>query len=213
MFADEFASSILRYGWPPISRQVRALSSFGIPANAPEGKYHIYTGPLLVELKGVEISSVTFRVRAMFEANFRLIPGHFSSGTDYLHCLAPSGDSDGGMVVGFPWTLTRLTLYSDDSLLIKGVPEFVRTLKTTHEKYAQSHPGFTGDVISDGIVAVCVSEGAAEGSKNRWLQITYAPVPNGPLDELSTADQEFIQFAKAITEKSASSIVVALHGE
>src|SRR5580704_7325297 len=59
MFADEFANSILRYGWPPISRQVRALSSFGIPANAPEGKYHIYTGPLVVELKAVQMSNVT----------------------------------------------------------------------------------------------------------------------------------------------------------
>ncbi len=212
MFADEFARSILRYGWPPISRQVRALSSFGIPANAPEGKYHIYTGPLHLELKAVEISSVTFRVRATFESNFRLVPGHFSDGTDYLHCLAPSGDTGGGMVVGFPWTLTRLTLHSD-SLLIGGVPEFVRMLKTTHEKYTQSHPGFAGDVISDGIIAVCISEGAAEGSKNRSLQITYAPVPQGPLDELSTADQEFIQFAKAVTEKGASGMVVALQGE
>jgi hypothetical protein len=213
MFADEFASSILRYGWSRISRQVRALSSFGVPANAPEGKYHIYTGPLLVELKAVQMSNVTFRVRATFDANFRLILGHFSNGTDYLHCLAPSGDTDGGVVVGFPWSLTRLTLHSDDRRLISGVPDFVRTLKTSHDKYVQSDTSVTGDVISDGIVAVWVSEWVPEGSNHKSLQISYAPVPKGPLDDFSIADQEFIEFAKTITERHVSGIAIASHGD
>lgn len=206
MFADEFARSILRCGWPSISRQVRALSSFGVPADAPEGKYHIYTGPLLVELNGVLLSGLPFLVRASFGPNFRLILRHFSAGTDYLHCAVPSGDTDDGMIVGFPWTLSRLTLYSDDRRLISSVPEFVKSLRTGHEKYVQSDPGFAGEVISDGVIVVCVFEGVAKGSSNRSLQISYAPVPNGPLDDLSTADQEFIEFAKAITERRARAI-------
>lgn len=210
MFADEFARSILRCGWPSIGRQVRALSSFGVPADAPEGTYHIYTGSLLVELNGVQLSGLPFLVRASFGSNFRLIVRHFSAGADYLHCVVPSGDTDSGMVVGFPWTLYRLTLYSDDRRLISGVPEFVKALKTRYEKYALSDPSFTGDVTSDGVVAISVSEGIAKGSNNRSLQITYAPVPHGPLDDLSTADQEFVEFAKTITERRAR--VIASQG-
>ncbi|HEV3196405.1 MAG TPA: hypothetical protein VGZ73_00820 [Bryobacteraceae bacterium] len=204
MFAGEFADSILRCGWPSTGRQVRALSSFGVPADAPEGKYHIYTGPLLVELNGVQLSGLSFLVRATFEPNLRLIVRRFSAGADYLHCTVPSGGgADGDIVVGFPWTLTRLTLYSDDRRLISGVPAFVKALKTSYEKYALSDPSFAGEVISDGVVAISVSEGIAKGPNNRSLQITYAPVPHGPLDDLSTADQEFVEFAKTITERRA----------
>jgi hypothetical protein len=206
MFADEFTRSILRCGWPSICRQVRALSSFGVPADASEGKYHIYTGLLLVELKGVHLSRVPFLVRATFGPNFRLILRHLSTGSDYLHCAVPSGGTDGSIVVGFPWTLTRLTLYSDDRRLTSGVPEFVKTLKTSYEKYALSDPSFTGDVISDGIVAISVSEGIAKGFNNKSLQITYAPVPYGPLDDHSMADQEFVEFAKALAERRAGVI-------
>ena len=107
------------------------------------------------------------------------------------------------MVVGFPWTLTRLTLYSDDRRLTSGVPEFVTALKTSYEKYALSDPSFKGDVISDGIVAISVFEGTAKGPHNKSLQITYAPVPNGPLDDRSMAEREFVEFAKALAEGRA----------
>ena len=180
MFADEFARSILRYGWPSICRQVRALSSFGVPADTPEGQYHIYTGPLLIELKGLQLSSVPFLVSATFGPNFRLIVRHFSIGTDYLHCAVPSGDTDGGMVVGFPWTLTRLTLYSDDQRLTSGVPEFVKTFKTCYEKYALSDPSFTGDVISDGIVAISVSEGTARAPTTDRFRLPMHPSRTAP---------------------------------
>jgi hypothetical protein len=204
MFVDEFTRSILRYGWPSICRQVRPLSSFDVPADTPEGKYHIYTGPLIVELKGVQLSSVPFLVRATFGPNFNLVVGRLSTGTDYLHCTVPSiGGADGDIVVGFPWTLTRLTLYSGDQRLALGVPEFVNSLRASSVKYAQSGPGFAGDVISDGIVAICVSEEVSQGSDDKSLQITYSPAPNGPLDDLSTADQKFVEFAKAITARRA----------
>jgi len=205
MFADEFARGLLRYGWPVISRNVRALSSFGVPADTPEGGYFIYAGPLFIELKGVLLSNVPFEIRATFETNFKLVLKRLSTGTDYLHCLAPSGGDEGGMEIGFPWTLSRLTLYSDDASLASALPEFVQKLKTDHEKHHRLDPDCRGHVITDGIVTIVVAEGTTKRTNHKFVQVSYSAAPKGPLDFLATADAEFVQYAKAASERFALS--------
>jgi hypothetical protein len=205
MFAEEFARGLLRYGWPGISRNVRALASFGVPADTPEGGYFIYAGPLFIELKGVLLSNVPFEIRVTFETNFKLVLKRLSAGADYLHCLAPSGGDDGGMEIGFPLTLSRITLYSDDASLAATLPEFVQRLKTDHQKHHRLDPDCRGHVISDEVVTIVVAEGTTKRTHHQFVQVSYSPAPKGPLDFLTTADVEFVQYAKAASDKFALS--------
>ena len=109
---------------PPHGAPSAGCRPLAFPSHAPEGSYHFFTGTLRMELKGVQVMGMTFTVRAKFEPNLGLIPKYLSHGAEYFHCEMLSGDAPGKghskpekVVVGFPWSLTRLTLYSDDRRL------------------------------------------------------------------------------------------------
>ena len=216
----------LRNAGPSAWRAVRGLSRFGIPSHAPEGSYHFFTGSLRIELRGVEIAGLPFTIGATFEPNLGLIPRHFAHAAEYLHCEMVSSDGRGRgreaetTVVGFPWSLTAVTLYSEDG----GLDHQASTItKAIHEKYARhvqqdqilmpsSEDPRKFTVISDGVVAIAMHEGVFETktTQGRFLQIEYSPVPRGRLDEVTAGDVEFLAFAKALADIPKEEVVEAV---
>ena len=224
-FFQDLTASLHNAG-PAAWRAVRRLSRFGIPSHAPEGSYHFFTGSLRIELRGVQVMGLPFTIGATFEPNLGLIPRHFAHAAEYLHCEMVSGDGRGRgreeetTVVGFPWSLTAITLYSEDGRLEQQAATITKKI---HEKYArhvrqdQSHVPGSGDprkfgVISDGVVAIATHEGVYEtkAAPCRFLQIEYSPVPRGPLDEVTAGDVEFLAFAKAMADLPKEEVVEAI---
>lgn len=216
-FLQELTNS-LRHPGPSAARAVRTLSSFGIPERSPEGSYHFFTGILKIELKAVRIMGLDFTVKATFEPNLGLLAGHFSHCNEYLHCEMSLGDaSDKGsgtpetVVVGFPWTLTGITLQSEDGRLIEDGSKIARSIVGKYSKYvkkdqvpvtAREDSDSKVSVASDEIVAIAIHEGATvtKTGSRRFLRIDYGPFPQGPLDETSAGDREFVRFATGMAE-------------
>lgn len=221
MFLLELENSIRSNGGPTAWRAVRRLSSFGIPASAPESAYHIFTGSLRMELKGVQIMGLTFSVTVTFEPNLGWIPGHFSHLNEYFHSeMQAAGGSGRGrvepenVVVGFPWTLTRVSLYSDDPSLAEESSKITKGMLGKYEKHVRQGPAVapTADdptrnvtIISDGIVVISLHEGLAKS--RRFLRIDYGPSPQGPIDEIPAGDEEYVRFAKALAETDQPCLV------
>jgi len=217
MFCAELGNSIRTAG-PSAWRAVRRLSSFGIPCDTSEGSYHFSTGTLRMELKGVQVMGLTFTVRVTFEPNLGLIPKYLSRATDYFHCEIPSGDAPARgrgkpemVVVGFPWSLTSVTLYSDDRCLDEEASKITKAIIDKYWRYVKQEQVAMPtsedatrkvSVISDEIVAIAIHEGLfkTKRAQGRFLQIEYGPFPQGPLDALSAGDAEFLAFAKAMAE-------------
>jgi hypothetical protein len=171
-----------------------------------------------MELKGVQVMGMTFTVRAKFEPNLGLIPKYLSHSAEYFHCEMLSGDAPGKghskpetVVVGFPWSLTSVTLYSEDRHLDEHSLQITRAIIDKYEQYvrqdqvlmpASDDPTRKVSVISDEVVAIAIHEGWFETKMApvRFLEIEYSPFPLGPLDELSTGDAEFLTFARALAE-------------
>ncbi len=214
MFFLELANSIRSNGGPGAWRAVRKLSSFGIPASAREGAYHIFTGTLRMELKGVRIMGLTFSVEVTFEPNLGLIPGHFSNLNEYFHCEMLSAGLPGrgrvepeNVVVGFPWSLIGVTLYSQDPSLHLDGSKITKAIIGKYEKYVRQRQAIVPTpedatrkvtLASDGIVVIAIHEGLTRG--RRFLRIEYGPSPKGPIDKISAGDDEFVGFAKSIEE-------------
>lgn len=166
MFADEFASGLRRRSWSAMRRQVRPLSSFGVPKDAAEGGYQIYTGPLLIELRGIHLDGMHCQIQAAFEPHLGLIPKHFAGSTSYLVCSMDSDDpsNSADLEVG-PLTLVRLTLTFDAVSDFADTPEFIKDLKSRYGNYelygyadTSGRSNQTSAIISDGIVVISISE-------------------------------------------------------
>lgn len=212
VFFLELANAIRSNGGPGAWRGVRQLSSFGIPASAREGAYHIFTGSLRLELKGVRIMGLTFSIAVTFEPNLGLIPKHFSDLNTYFHCEMPVGGIAGkgrsepdNVVIGFPWSLSGVTLHSQDSQLESEGGKIIRAIIGKYEKFVCQNQVVVPTpedanrkvtLVSDGIVGIAIHQGIAHG--RRFLRIEYGPTPQGPIDEISAGDAEFLRFAKAV---------------
>jgi len=219
LFLEELATSVGNAG-PSAWRAVRRLSSFGIPDHTPEGSYHFSTGTLRMELKGVQVMGLNFAIRATFEPNLGLIPGYLAGATEYFHCEMASGDSPGKgkskpemAMVGFPWSLTGITLFSDDRCLDQDASKITKAILDKYARYVKQDqvvmptsddPTRKISIISDEIVAIAIHEGLFKTkiSQGRFLEIEYSPFPQGPLDALSAGDVEFLTFAQAMAECS-----------
>ena len=223
MFFEELAKNIRTAG-PSAWRAVRRLSSFGIPECTPEASYHFSTSTLRMELKGVEVLGITFAIRATFEPNLGLIPRYFSQSSEYFHCEMASGDSPRGkaagelVTVGFPWSLTTITLYSEDRSLEHDGSRITKAIIEKYAKYLKqdqalvptpADPTRRISVISDGVVAITIHEGTYQTkiSQGRSLQIEYSPFPHGPLDVHAAGDTGFLMFAKSMAEERKPDLV------
>lgn len=212
MFFLELANAIRSNGGPGAWRGVRQLSSFGIPASAREGAYHIFTGTLRLELKGVQIMGLSFSIAVTFEPNLGLISKHFSDLNTYFHCEMPVGGISGkgrsgseNVVIGFPWSLSAVTLHSQDSRLESEGAKIIRAITEKYEKFVcqnqvvvptpeDAHRKVT--LVSDGILGIAIHQGVVK--ERRFLRIEYGPTPQGPIDEISAGDAEFLRFAKSV---------------
>jgi len=216
MFFGELKNSICQAG-PTAWRAVRRLSAFGIPAYAPEASYHFFTGTLRMELKGVQVMGLPFTISATFQPNLGLIPKFLAQWTDYLHCEMPAGgvpakerNSSELVLVGFPWSLTGITLYSHDQSLAEHASRITTAIVDKYARYVRQDnvvprpgdPTHRVSVISDEVVAIDIHEGPSKAgpAPGRYLEIEYHPFPHGPLDELAAGDAEFLAFAKALAE-------------
>jgi len=224
MLCEELAASVRDAG-PSLWRAVRRLSSFGIPDHAPEGSYYFSTGTLRMELKGVQVMGLTFAVRATFEPNLGLIPKYLARATEYFHCEMATGDSPGKgkskpemAMVGFPWSLTSITLYSDDCCLDQDASKITKAILDKYARYVKQDqvvmptsddPSRKISVISDEVVAIAIHEGLfkTKTAQGRFLQIEYGPFPQGPLDALSDGDLEFLTFAQGMAEGRKEDLV------
>jgi hypothetical protein len=216
----------LRNAGPSGWRAVRRLSRFGIPSHAPEGSYHFFTGSLRIELRGVRIMGLPFTLGATFEPNLGLIPRHFAHAAEYLHCEMVSSDGRGRgreaetTVVGFPWSLTAVTLYSEDRRLDQQASTITKAIHEKYARHVQQDQVLTAGsvdprkftVISDGVVAIAMHEGVFETktTQGKFLQIEYSPVPRGRLDEVTAGDVEFLAFAKALADMPKEEVVEAV---
>ena len=216
LFFEELSKSVPDMG-PSVWRAVRRLSTFGIPHNAPEASYAFSTGTLRMELRGVPVMGFTFAIRATFEPNLGLIPRYLSRAAEYFHCDL-SGNPPAK--VGFPWSLTGITLYSEDPGLEENASRITRAIVEKHARYVKQDqillPGY-GDptrkfsLIADGVVAIAIHEGsfATKIAEGRFLRIEYSPVPQGPLDAHSAGDIEFLAWAKDMAESRKDDFAAA----
>jgi hypothetical protein len=185
---------------------------FGIPATAPEGAYAFFTGKLQMELGGISVGNMTFRVKATFEPNLGLIARHFTHSTEYLHgeISVETARGKGMMTVGFPWALSSVRLYSNDPQVDKEGAGVARAILEKYSKYVRENrrtapsredPTRRVSLISDGVVVIAIEEGIATTKigQTHFLEIEYSAYPQGPLDEMSAGDGEFMKFAEAIS--------------
>jgi hypothetical protein len=221
MFFQELVNGIRNAG-ASVFRAVRPLSSFGISSLAPEGAYHFFTGSLSMELKGVQVMGLAFSVRAAFEPNLGLIPEYFSHAAEYFHCEVSSGDSHGRgrskpakVLVGFPWSLTSITLYSTDAGLDDHAAGITQAIVDKYAKYVKQNQVVMPtpedanrkmSMISDEVVVIAVDEGIlkTKASQGRFLRIDYSPYPKGLADQVWSGDAEFMKFAREISGRAES---------
>src|SRR5262249_13082319 len=151
------------------------------------------------------IMGLTFSVQIAFDPNLGLIPGHFANSCDYFHCEMMCDREP--MMVGFPYSSTGVTLYTQHPALQAEGPRVIRAILAKYEKYVRASqlsvpaiddPTRRLTVVCDDVVVIVIQEGNYLG--RNFLRIEYRPAPHGPLDQVSEGDREFVRFASNIAD-------------
>jgi len=211
-FYEQFAKSLREMRCSALPRSVRKLEMFGIPGSAAQSEYAFFAGKLQMELGGVKVGNVTVRVRATFEPNLGLIARHFTQSKEYLHSdIAVEGiRGKSTITVGFPWTLSSIRLHSEDPRLEQEAPTMVRSILAKNLLHIRENRRSAPQgedtsrkvsLISDGALVIAMEEGTwfDKGYPKPYLDLEYSAYPQGPLDEMSAGDGEFMRFAESIS--------------
>ena len=167
----------------PARQQLRPLSKYGLPAEAPEGKKTFYNAAVKVSFNGLEIMGAKFSVIAFFETTAGAIVG-WARGTE-KHLEFPLMDvtrsntpRPTGLQVHVPLAYKAMMLYSDDQAALKYAKDDVkRAITDKYAKYAEK-PG----VFTDKTNAIILEEGSVDKAGRLCGPPRQVPVPGGGVE-------------------------------
>jgi hypothetical protein len=243
-FAHELVKSLYRAALAQDAKfwqSTPTLAAMGMPETTEHAEYAMYNGFLVLELRDVEIMGINFDFFVRFLDESGAIAERFqhaSTPLNYLELTLPQPNetlrrrSDAhrnpvltraSALVGFPFNLITVELYSEDKRLPIAGPAIVQAITQKYPGFVKGTNGpvpnptsqFLGKLagrrtdISDGKIQIAITQGKNAGNGADTFLIKYAAVRGGPLDVFTPGQDAFNKFAKSAHAKQDQGIVDA----